>query len=113
LPIPEILHRVAAEFRHVVIDWDEGDRWVDNRISKSIEIGYAGFLLEAERALRGKSVLVLLADSSGPDVAWIGFYMTPDTGMIELHYSRSEDTEQCRVVALKLASQLGYRLVAD
>ena len=30
----EILRRVAAGFRRVVIDWAEGDRWVEARIAK-------------------------------------------------------------------------------
>lgn len=69
----EILCRVAAGFRRVVIDWTEGDRWVEPRIVKAVEVGYSGLLLEAEHALRGQSVLVTLADEVGADAARVRF----------------------------------------
>jgi hypothetical protein len=112
LPQREVLSRVAAAFRRVVIDWTEGDRWAEARISKATEVGYSGFLLEAEQALRGRSVLVSVADAAGPDAAWVRFYMTPDTEAFELHYEPPRAEEACRALALKLAEALGYEFEA-
>jgi hypothetical protein len=103
----EVLRRIAAAFRRVVIDWTEGDRWAEARISKAAEV-YSGFLLEAEQALRGTSVLVSVADAAGPDAAWVRFFMTPDTESFELQYEPPEAEEACRALALKLAEALGY-----
>ena len=63
----EVLRRVAVGFRRVVIDWPEGERWAEARAAKAAELGYRGFLLEAEQALRGESVLVSVADDGSPD----------------------------------------------
>ena len=104
----EILRRVVAGFRRVVIDWTQGDRWAEARISKAVEIGWSGFLLEAEQALRGQSVLVSLADAAGPGVPWVRFYMTPDTSGMELCYEPPGAAEACRELARKLAEVLGY-----
>jgi hypothetical protein len=109
----EILRRVAAAFRRVVIDWAEGDRWVEARIGQSAEIGYTGLLLDAEHALRGRSVLVSLADADGSGAAWVRFYMTPDTGCLDLHYEPSGAEPACRQLALKLADALGYEFTID
>src|SRR5262245_63086687 len=109
---PEVLRRVAVAFRRVVIDWAEGDRWVEARISKAVESGYSGFLLEAEHALRGRSVLVSVADAAGPDAAWVRFFMTPDTEAFELHYEPPGTLEACRALARKLAETLGYEFGA-
>jgi hypothetical protein len=111
LPQREILRRVAAAFRRVVIDWAEGDRWAEARISKAAEV-YSGFLLEAEQALRGTSVLVSVADAAGPDAAWVRFYMTPDTESLELHYEPPGAEAACRALARKLAEVLGYEFAA-
>src|SRR5947209_18087319 len=99
LPQREVLQRVAGAFRRVVIDWTEGDRWVEARISKAVEIGYSGFLLEAEHALRGRSVLVSVADAAGSDPAWVRFYMTPDTEGFDLHYEPPGAEAACRALA--------------
>jgi hypothetical protein len=104
----EILRRVAAGFRRVVIDWAEGDRWAEARIRKATDIGWSGLLLEAEQALRGHSVLVSVADAAGSDAAWVRFYMTPDTSGFELCYQPSGAEAACRALALKLAEVLGY-----
>jgi hypothetical protein len=104
----EILRRVATAFRRVVIDWTEGDRWVEARISAATEFGYSGLLLEAEHALRGQSVLVSVADAAGSDAAWVRFYMTPDTSGFELHYEPPGAEAACRELARKLAEVLGY-----
>jgi hypothetical protein len=104
----EILRRVAAGFQRVNIDWTEGDRWVERRIVKAVEVGYGGFLLEAEHALRGRSVLVSVADTAGSDAVWLRFYMTPDTGGFELNYRPASATSAGRVLAIKLAELLGY-----
>jgi hypothetical protein len=109
----EILRRVAAAFRRVAIDWAEGDLWVEARIGKAAEIGYTGRLLEAEQALRGRSVLVSLADADGPGAAWVRFYMTPDTGCFDLHYEPPGAEPACRPLALKLAGVLGYEFATD
>ena len=105
----EVLRRVAAGFRRVVIDWTEGDRWVDARVAKAIEIGWSGLLLEAERALYGQSVLVSLAEDPGPDATWLHFYMTSDAGMLELHYEPKGARHAGRALAGKLAALLGYQ----
>src|SRR2546430_15240149 len=81
LPQREVLQRVAGAFRRVVIDWTDGDRWVEARISKAVEIGWSGLLLEAEQALRGQAVLVSVADGPGADAAWARGYMAPDNGI--------------------------------
>jgi hypothetical protein len=107
----EVLRRVAAAFRRVVIDWTEGDRWAEARISKAAEV-YSGFLLEAEQALQGTSVLVSVADAGGPDAAWVRFYMTPDTESFELHYEPPGAEAACRALARKLAEVLGYEFAA-
>ena len=112
LPQREVLQRVAGAFRRVVIDWTEGDRWVEARISAATEFGYSGFLLEAEHALRGRAVLVSVADAPGPDAAWVRFYMTPDTEAFELRYDPPGALEACRALALKLAEALGYEFDA-
>jgi hypothetical protein len=105
----EVLRRVAASFRRVVIDWPEGDRWVDARVAKAVEIGYNGFLLEAERSLRGHSVLVSVADEPGPNATWLQFYMTSDAGMLELHYEPASAIHAGRALAGKLAALLHYQ----
>ncbi|MBN9522978.1 hypothetical protein J0H58_31445 [bacterium] len=109
----EILRRTAIAFRRVVIDWAEGDRWAEARISGAVEIGYTGLLLEAEHSLRGRSVLVSLADEGGPGAAWVRFYMTPDTGCLDLHYEPPGAEVACRQLALKLADVLGYEFATD
>jgi hypothetical protein len=113
LPQREVLHRVAAAFRRVVIDWTEGDRWVEARISKAVEIGYSGVLLEAEHALRGRAVLVSVAEEPGFGAAWVRFYMTTDTECLELHYEPPGAREACRALARKLAEVLGYDFGTD
>src|SRR5262249_61659316 len=99
----EVRRRVAGAFRRVVIDWAEGDRWVEARISKAVEVGYSGFLLEAEHDLRGRSVLVSVADAAGPDAAWVRFYMTPATEAFELYYEPPGGEEACRALARRRA----------
>src|SRR3954447_21289443 len=103
LPQREVLRRVAGAFRRVVIDWTEGDRWVEARISAATEIGYPGGLLAAEHALRGRAVLVSVADAAGPDAAWVRFYMTPDTECLDLHYDPPGAEAACRALGRKLA----------
>ena len=109
----EVLRRVAAAFRRVTIDWTEGDRWAEARISRAVEIGYSGLLLDVEYALRGHSVLVSLADEPGADAAWIRFYMTPDTESLELHYEPLGARPACRALGVKLAAALGYEFATD
>jgi hypothetical protein len=77
-----------------------------------VEIGYSGFLLEAEQALRGQSVLVSVADAAGPDAARVRFFMTPDTEFFELHYEPPGALEGCRALAIQLAEALGYEFGA-
>jgi hypothetical protein len=113
LPQGEVLRRVAVAFRRVVIDWAEGDRWVEARIGKATEVGYPGGLLAAEYALRGRAVLVSVADAAGPEAAWVRFYMTPDTESLDLHYEPPGARAACRVLALKLAEALGYEFSTD
>jgi hypothetical protein len=108
----EILRRVAAAFRRVVIDWDEGDQWVEVRIAKAVESGYSGFLLEAEHDLRSRTVLVSFADAAGSGEAWVRFYMTQDTSGFELHYDPAGAVSACRALARKLAEVLGYEFAA-
>jgi hypothetical protein len=105
----EVLRRVAVGFRRVVIDWVEGDRWVDARVAKAVEIRWSGLLLEAERALRGHSVFVSVADEAGENATWLQFYMTSDAGMLELHYEPASARRAGRVLAGKLATLLGYQ----
>jgi hypothetical protein len=112
LPQSEVLRRVSVAFRRVVIDWAEGDRWAEARAAKAAEFGYRGFLLEAEHALRGQSVLVSVADAAGPEAAWVRFYMTPDTESFELHYEPPGAEAACRALARKLAEALGYEFAA-
>jgi hypothetical protein len=112
LPQREVLQRVAGAFRRVVIDWTEGDRWVEARINALTEFGSSSIILEAENALRGQAVLVSVADAPGPDAAWVRFYMTPDTEFFELHYEPPGALEACRALALKLAEALGYEFDA-
>ena len=57
----EVLSRIIAKFRRVVIDWTEGDRWVEARIRALTDLDAHDVVLEAERALRGQTVLVSLA----------------------------------------------------
>src|SRR5262245_66270849 len=109
---PEVLRRVAVGFRRVVIDWPEGERWAEARAAKAAEVGYRGFLLEAERALRGESVLISVADAAGPDAAWVRFYLTADAGLLELHYEPAGAVSGCRALAGKLAGLLGYEFAA-
>lgn len=109
----EVLRRVAAAFRRVVIDWTEGDRWAEARAVKAAAVGYAGILLDAEHALRGRSVLVSVADAAGPAAVWVRWYMTPDTESFELHYEPPGAVPACRQLAAKLAEVLGYEFVAD
>jgi hypothetical protein len=108
LPQREVLQRVAGAFRRVVIDWTEGDRWVEARIAAWTRPGSSPIILEAEHALRGRAVLVSVADAGGADAAWVRFYMTPDTEFFELHYEPPGAVEACRALALKLAEALGY-----
>src|SRR5690348_3302354 len=76
----EVLRRVAVGFKRVVIDRPEGRRWAEVRAAKAEEDGYRGLLLEAEQALRDESVLVSVADATGPDAVWVRFYLTADAG---------------------------------
>ena len=108
----EVLRRVAIGFRRVVIDWPEGERWAEARAAKAAHDGYRGFLLDAEEALRMESVLVSVADAAGPDAAWLRFYMTADTGVIELNYHPAEAIVAGRALAVKLAELLGYEFAA-
>jgi hypothetical protein len=55
VPLDEVLQRVAVGFRRVVIDWCEGDRWVDWRITKHIEVGSPPVIMEAEHARPDRS----------------------------------------------------------
>lgn len=107
----EILRRVATAFRRVAIDWAEGDRRAAARAAKAADVGYRGFLLEAEQALRGQTVLVSVADAAGPDAAWVRFYMDPDTSGMELHYEPPGAEPACRALARRLAEVLGYVFV--
>ena len=107
VPQYEVLQRVAGAFRRVVIDWTEGDRWVEARIAAWTRPGASPIILEAEHALRGRAVLVSVADEPGPDAAWVRFYMTPDTEFFELRYGPVA-LEACRALANKLAETLGY-----
>jgi hypothetical protein len=113
LPQREILSRVAAAFRRVVIDWTEGDQWTDYRISKLVEIGSHSVVVENERALRGKWALVSVADAAGPDAAWVRFFTTPHDEGFELHYEPSGAEAACRALARKLAEVLGYEFATE
>jgi hypothetical protein len=108
----EVLRRIATGFRRVVIDWPEGDRYVDARLARAIDVGYSGALLEAERNLRGRTVLVSVAEESGPDATWLKFLMPSDDGYVEmmaLHYEPLNATFAGRALADKLAALLGYQ----
>jgi hypothetical protein len=105
----EVLRRVAVGFRRVCIDWTEGDRWAEARIAKATEFGYTGILLEAEHSLRGRSVLVSVADDPGPDAVWVRFYITPEDDGMELNYLPAAAVPAGRVLAVKLAELLGYK----
>jgi hypothetical protein len=112
-PQHEVLSRLAGAFRRVVIDWAEGDRWVEARISALTDLDAHGVVLEAERALRGRTALVSLADAAGEGSAWVRFYMTPDTESLDLHYEPPGALEACRVLARKLAEVLGYEFTTE
>jgi hypothetical protein len=107
----EVLRRVAVGFRRVIIDWPEGDRWAEARVAHGTAVGFGGGLLDLERALRGRSVLVSAADAAGPEAAWVRFYMTPDTGLLELGYQPPSAVAEGRALAAKLAGLLGYEFV--
>ncbi|MFO0826299.1 MAG: hypothetical protein U0792_24805 [Gemmataceae bacterium] len=104
----ELLRRVSVGFRRVAIDWPEGERWAEARAIKAAEVGYRGFLLEAEQSLRRNSVLVSVADASGPDAVWMRFYLTVDAGCLELNYHPATAVAAGRTLAAKLAELLGY-----
>jgi hypothetical protein len=108
----EVLRRVAIGFRRVVIDWPEGARWAEARAAKAAEVGYRGFLLEAEQALRDESVLVSVADDAGPEAVWVRFYLTADAGLLQLHYEPAAAVPACRALAGKLADLLGYEFAS-
>ncbi|MDY3555948.1 hypothetical protein R5W24_005094 [Gemmata sp. JC717] len=109
----EILRRVAAAYRRVVIDWTEGDRWVDARIAAWEKQEGPPVILAAERALRGRTVLVSVADAAGPGAAGVRFYMTPDTASLDLHYEPPGAEPACRELGRKLAEVLGYEFATD
>jgi hypothetical protein len=113
LPQREVLRCLAGAFRRVVIDWTEGDRWVEARISAATEIGYPAGLLAAEHALRGQAVLVSVADAPGPAAAWVRFYLTPDTECLDLHYEPPGAQAACQALGRKLAEALGYEFEID
>lgn len=104
----EVLRRVVVFFRYVSIDRAEGDRWAETRVSRATEVGYRGMLLEAEMALVGRVALVSFSDEAG---VWVRFFLTPDAGLIELHYEPADDAH-CRLAAQKLAEALGYEFVS-
>ncbi len=109
----EVLRRVATAFRRVVIDWAEGDRWAEARVAAWARLEGQPVIMAAERALRGTSVLVSLADAAGPGAAWVRFYMTPDTTGLDLHYEPPGAEAACRALARKLAGLLGYDFTTD
>jgi len=110
LPLDEILHRIVVGFRRVVIDCCEGDRWVDWRIAKHVEMGSPSVIMDAEHSLRGRTVLVSLSDEAGPDAVWVRFFLFKhDTTSLDLNYQPVTALESGRVLAHKLAEMLGYQ----
>jgi hypothetical protein len=107
---------IAVGFRRVVIDWTEGDRYVEARINKAVQVGYSGILLEAEHAMRGRMVLVSVADDPDPDAVWVRFHllMTRDeesNESLDLNYLPGTAVAAGRALAVKLAGLLEYEFV--
>jgi hypothetical protein len=110
VPLAEFLHRVAVGFRRVVIDWTEGDRWVDCRIAKHTEIGSPRVIMDAEHSLRGRTALVSVSDEVGPDAVWVRFFLIKhDTTSLDLNYQPATAAERGQALAHKLAEILGYQ----
>jgi hypothetical protein len=110
VPLVEVLHRIVVGFRRVVIDWTEGDRWVDWRIAKHTEIGSPPVIMDAEHSLRRRTALVSLAEEAGPDAVWVRFFLIKhDTASLDLNYQPATAAERGRALAHKLAELLGYR----
>src|SRR5436305_1502391 len=77
LTAEDVLTRIATAFRHVVIDWEEGERKAQARFAKAVEVGYDGVLLESEKYLLGRTVFVAIAEGIGNAATWVRFYLTP------------------------------------
>jgi hypothetical protein len=110
LPKEEIARLIVMKFRYIAFDWSEGDRWVAAHIQNSIDFGFEGAFLEADYALRGQCLLVTLSDSPNVNIDIIRFYLTPDTGLIDLNYQYLNSPASCSAAARKLATIIGYKL---
>lgn len=108
LKYDELVARVAKGFRHVTFDWITGDLWVAERRRGMIELGAPAVVMRAEDKLVGNSVLVTVADTSGTEGCRVGFFLTRDTGVLELGYQPVSDIEGGRALGRKLAEVLGY-----
>lgn len=105
VPVPDVLRRVAVAFRWVAIDWPGGDRYVEARLKESVK-WYSGELLDLEYQLRGRTVLVTVADD--PRVVQLQFLIVRAANILELHYDPPAALAEGRVLANKLAALLGY-----
>ena len=100
VPLAEVLHRVSVGFRRVVIDWTEGDRWVDWRLAKHTEVGSPPVIMDAEHSLRGRTALVSLSEEVGPDAVWVRFFLIKhDTASLDLNYQPATAAERGRALA--------------
>ena len=114
VPLAEVLRRVAGGFRRVVIDWCEGDRWVDWRLAKHTEVGSPPVIMEAEHSLRGRTVLVSVSDEVGPDAVWVRFFLIKhSTASLDIHYQPATAVESGRALARKAAEVLGYEFKTE
>jgi hypothetical protein len=110
----DIIARLRGRFAHVSVDWQEGERWLNARIAKAIEIGNQKILIDADIALRGKVALVTVATDPQEPTVRVQFYLSPEsdscqtTDSIELHYSPGNASRAARVIAKQIGEAIDF-----
>ena len=76
-------------------------------MAKLIELDAHSIILETERELLGKTVLISIQDEASGDVQ-VQFFLTPFSESFGLHYEPPDSLEAARVLARQIGDTIGF-----
>lgn len=104
-----ILSLLQEWFPVVTTDYETGDRWLEWRIAKLIEVNAHQVVIESDRAVLGKVPLVTVKGDPSSSLQ-VQFFLYPFTDGFELRYEPADSYKACQSLAKKIAAAIGFKL---